>query len=94
MSRGNRRPSELCRPCISGIVPGRPLTFDPNCSRCREKLAAGLRTGLDPLPVTLSLRGRARMQPIAFASSVDRQKAYSRARVASGAALQPARGAL
>ena len=40
----------LCRQCSSGLEPGKPKTFDPKCRGCKRKLAAGLRTGLEPRP--------------------------------------------
>jgi hypothetical protein len=39
-----------CTQCRQGHVPGTEKTFDPRCPRCLEKLAEGLRTGLEPLP--------------------------------------------
>jgi hypothetical protein len=46
----------LCFQCISGIVPGQVKTFDPTCEGCQKKLADGLRTGLEPRPVSKGSR--------------------------------------
>lgn len=93
MKRRTRRPSDMCRPCKSGLAPNQPKTFDPGCSRCQEKLAAGLRTGNEPPPSTLALTQRRRLRVDLFEAAVKRAQAASRAKVASGRALQPARGA-
>jgi hypothetical protein len=88
-----RKPSRLCRPCKTGIGPDQPKTFDPNCPRCREKLALGLRTGNEKHPRTLGLQNRRRLREEVFAAVVERTKAANRASASSGAASPPARSA-
>jgi hypothetical protein len=46
-----------CKQCRTGHVPGTPKTFDPDCPGCRQKLAAGLRTGNEPRLAKGGLRG-------------------------------------
>jgi hypothetical protein len=45
-----------CTQCRQGVVPGAEKTFDPGCRGCQEKLAAGLRTGKESLPLKGGLR--------------------------------------
>lgn len=51
-----------CSPHKFGVSVDQPLTFDPACPRCRELLAAGKRTGQEPMPS--SNRGRLLRGPI------------------------------
>jgi hypothetical protein len=88
-----RSPGELCRPCKIGLGPNQTKTFDPNCARCREKLALGWRTGNEPHPETLGLKHRRRLRQESFAAVVKRTKAANRASVSSGAATPSARSA-
>lgn len=49
--------SNLCCPHRRGVDPTKPLTYAPECDRCRDLLAEGKRTGLEPHPSTVYLRG-------------------------------------
>jgi hypothetical protein len=59
-----------CRQCSTGLRAGAEKTFDPRCPGCLEKLAKGLRTGLEPMPSM----GRKRLSPAAFGRYMDRVK--------------------
>ena len=50
-----RRPV-LCAQCRTGYVVGTPKTFDERCRGCRQKQAAGLRTGNEPRPLSFVAR--------------------------------------
>lgn len=59
----------LCTQCRSGWAPGDKKTFSKNCPGCQRKLAAGLRTGLEPAPIPLTKRAK-RLTPEAFERDV------------------------
>jgi hypothetical protein len=69
----------LCRPCKTGVDPLSPKTFHRECWRCQEKLAAGQRTGNEPMPITLSHVGRERVNRDKFMEEVERKKGQRRA---------------
>jgi hypothetical protein len=73
-----------CAQCRQGLVPGAEKTFDPGCRGCQAKLAAGLRTGKEPLP----MKGGLHKGP--FVDHAKLAKQYA-ARRAQQAALPPLR---
>lgn len=73
-----------CRQCTTGLRADAEKTFDPRCPGCIEKLAKGLRTGLEPMPSM----GRKRLSPAAFKRYMDRVAIGRRKKLSqSGAGL-------
>ena len=70
-----------CTQCTAGLVPGDTKTFDPRCRGCQKKLATGLRTGKEPMPVVGGNRGHRRKSAAAFATYMARVR-VGRAKVA------------
>lgn len=64
--------NERCRQCRTGYVPGEVKTFTSGCPGCQRKLAAGLRTGKEPLPVAYGTHGAPRLSEERFRAFVER----------------------
>jgi hypothetical protein len=72
------KPGNCCQ-CRQGWVPGTEKTFDPGCRGCQAKLASGLRTGKEPLPV----KGGLNKGPFVDVEKLRKQHAARRAMIAA-----------
>ena len=46
---------KICSPHAAGVPLGMPPFYDPECPKCRQKLADGKLTGTEPHPSTVSM---------------------------------------